>query len=41
MSLKRFHDGVLEGGMLPAELVRARLKGEKIGRDFRPIVAFL
>jgi uncharacterized protein (DUF885 family) len=36
MSLKRFHDGVLEGGMLPAELIRARLKNQKIGRDFRP-----
>ena len=40
MSLKRFHDGVLEGGMLPAELVRARLKGEKISRDFRPTWRF-
>lgn len=36
MSLKRFHDGVLGGGMLPAELIRARLKNQKIGRDFRP-----
>ena len=40
MSLKRFHDGVLESGMLPAELVRARLKGEKISRDFRPTWRF-
>ncbi|MBZ2205960.1 DUF885 family protein [Massilia soli] len=40
MSLKRFHDGILEGGMLPAELVRARLKGEKIPRDFRPTWRF-
>ena len=40
MSLKRFHDGILEGGMLPAELVRARLKGEKIQRDFRPTWRF-
>ncbi|MGZ8289503.1 MAG: DUF885 family protein [Telluria sp.] len=40
MSLKRFHDGVLEGGMLPAELVRARLKNEKIARDFRPTWRF-
>lgn len=36
MSLKQFHDGVLEGGMLPVELVRARLKNQKIGRGFRP-----
>ena len=40
MTLKRFHDGVLEGGMLPAELIRARLKGEKIPRDFRPAWRF-
>ena len=40
MSLKRFHDGILESGMLPAELVRARLKGEKIPRDFRPTWRF-
>lgn len=40
MTLKRFHDGVLESGMLPAELLRARLKGEKIPRDFRPTWRF-
>jgi uncharacterized protein (DUF885 family) len=36
MPLLKFHDGILEGGMLPAELIRARLKNEKIARDFRP-----
>jgi len=36
MSLLDFHDGVLAGGMLPAELIRARLKGEKVARDFKP-----
>jgi uncharacterized protein (DUF885 family) len=36
LSLLQFHDGVLEGGMLPIELVRARLKGQRIGRDFTP-----
>ena len=35
MTLLQYHDRVLEGGMLPAELVRARLKNEKIGRDFQ------
>lgn len=35
MSLLDFHDRILEGGMLPAEMIRARLTGEKIGRDFR------
>lgn len=36
MGLRDFHDQILMGGMLPQELVRARLKGEKIGRDFKP-----
>jgi hypothetical protein len=36
MSLLDFHDQILMGGMLPQELVRARLKGEKIPRDFKP-----
>ena len=36
MNLLDYHDGILNGGMLPIELVRARLKGEKIGRDFKP-----
>ncbi|HEY0065325.1 MAG TPA: DUF885 family protein [Telluria sp.] len=36
MRLLDFHDQILMGGMLPQELVRARLKGEKINRDFKP-----
>ncbi len=36
MPLLDFHDQILMGGMLPQELVRARLKGEKIGVDFKP-----
>jgi len=40
MSLLQFHDGVLEGGMLPAELIRARLNQQKIGRDFKPVWRF-
>lgn len=36
MPLLEYHDGILQGGTLPAELVRARLKKEKIGRDFKP-----
>ena len=35
MTLLDYHDAILHGGMLPIELVRARLKGEKIGRDFK------
>lgn len=40
MSLLDYHDGILHGGMLPAELVRARLKGEKIERTFKPTWRF-
>ena len=36
MSLLEYHDAILTGGVLPFELVRARLKGEKIKRDFKP-----
>lgn len=36
LGLKQYHDAVLEGGILPGELIRARLKGEKISRDFQP-----
>ena len=35
MPLLDFHDKILQGGMLPMELVRARLKGERIGKDFK------
>jgi len=40
MSLLDYHDRILEGGMLPIELVRARLKGEKVERDFKPMWRF-
>ncbi|MES2015312.1 MAG: DUF885 family protein [Pseudomonadota bacterium] len=40
MTLLDYHDGILNGGMLPVELVRARLKGEKISRDFKPTWRF-
>ncbi|MES2128405.1 MAG: DUF885 family protein [Pseudomonadota bacterium] len=36
MDLLHYHDAILEGGQMPAELIRARLKGEKIPRDFKP-----
>jgi uncharacterized protein (DUF885 family) len=35
MSLLDYHDRILAGGMMPIELVRARLKDEKIERDFK------
>ena len=31
---KEFHDAVLRGGRMPVEMVRARLLGEKIERDY-------
>lgn len=35
MSLLEYHDRILQGGVLPVELVRARLKGDKVGKDFK------
>jgi uncharacterized protein (DUF885 family) len=34
MDEKVFHDGLLLGGNMPIEFVRARLKGELLPRDF-------
>ncbi|HZX25539.1 MAG TPA: DUF885 family protein [Telluria sp.] len=36
MSLRQYHDAVMQSGELPIELLRARLQGERIGRDFAP-----
>lgn len=35
MTLLDYHDAILMGGMLPVEMVRARLKNEKIGKEFK------
>ena len=35
MTAKEFHDAILQGGIMPVELVRARLKGEKLTPDFK------
>lgn len=40
MSLLEYHDGILAGGVLPIELVRARLKGDKIEREVKPAWRF-
>lgn len=40
MSLLDYHDGILQGGMLPAELIRARLTGQAISKDFKPVWRF-
>jgi hypothetical protein len=36
MTDRQFHDAILLGGPMPIEMVRARLKGEKPPRDFKP-----
>jgi hypothetical protein len=36
ITIRQFHDSILMGGPMPIEMVRARLKGEKISRDFKP-----
>ena len=36
MTLLQFHDRILESGMMPGEMLRARLKGQSIARDFTP-----
>jgi hypothetical protein len=40
MTNRQFHDAVLIGGPMPIEMVRARLKGEKPPRDFKPAWRF-
>ncbi len=40
MTDRAFNDAILEGGPMPIEMVRARLKGEKPARDFEPAWKF-
>ena len=35
MTAREFHDSIMQGGRLPVELVRARLIGQPLTRDFR------
>ncbi|NIM52849.1 MAG: DUF885 family protein [Gemmatimonadales bacterium] len=35
MTNREFHDAILQGGRMPIEMVRARLRGEAPARDFR------
>ena len=35
MTNRAFHDAILQGGRMPVEMVRARLTGERLPRDFR------
>ena len=34
MSAREFHDTILQGGRMPIEMVRARLTGELLPRDY-------
>jgi uncharacterized protein (DUF885 family) len=36
LSNRTFHDRILEGGRMPVELVRARLRGTLIPKDYEP-----
>jgi hypothetical protein len=36
MTDREFHDAILQGGRMPVEMVRARLKGQLVDRDHRP-----
>jgi hypothetical protein len=35
LTAREFHDAVMQGGRLPVELVRARLTGQPLTRDFQ------
>jgi hypothetical protein len=36
MSSRDFHDAILQGGSMPVEMVRARLLGLTLTRDYEP-----
>jgi hypothetical protein len=40
MTNRDFHDAILQGGPMPVELVRARLLGLDVGRDYEPAWRF-
>jgi hypothetical protein len=35
MTNRQFHDAILEGGVMPVEMVRARLTNQKLARDHK------
>jgi uncharacterized protein (DUF885 family) len=35
MKEKAFHDSILQGGIMPIEMVRAHVTGTKLPRDYR------
>jgi len=40
MTNREFHDAVLQSGNMPVEMIRARLLGQRLPRDFRPAWRF-
>jgi len=40
MTEREFHDAILQGGPMPIEMVRARLRGDPVPSDFQPEWAF-
>jgi hypothetical protein len=41
MTDRAFHDAVLQGGSMPVEMVRVRLRKEKIPKDYKAGWKFL
>ncbi|MFN2317116.1 MAG: hypothetical protein ABR551_13880 [Gemmatimonadales bacterium] len=35
MTSRQFHDRILQGGIMPVEMVRARLTGASLSRDYQ------
>ena len=40
MNLRDFHDRIMQGGCMPIELVRARLRGDKLPADYKAVWRF-
>lgn len=41
MGERNFHDAIMQGGTMPIEMVRARLTGTKLPRDYKPSWKFV
>ena len=41
MTNKQFHDAILQGGRMPIEMVRARLTGAPLTRNYRATWKFI
>ena len=40
MNVRDFHDRIMQGGSMPIEMVRARLRGDKLPADYRAVWRF-